>query len=122
MNRSSVTVLLVDDVPEVRKVLARILERTGRYMLAEAESAREAMMIVADDPPDAMILDISMPWRSGLTVIPEVRAAAPSTKIVVLSSHYAMEAEVLAMGADAFLAKNAPPKKILATIAAVLAG
>lgn len=80
------------------------------------------MEIIVDYPPDAMILDISMPERSGLTVIPEVRAAAPSTKILVLSSHHAMEQEVLAMGAHAFLPKSAPPTPVLATLAAVLAG
>lgn len=88
--------------------------------MAEAGSADEAMDIVRDDAPDLMILDISMPGRSGLTVISEVLTAAPHTKILVLSSHHSMEEEVLALGAHAFLPKTAPPRTLRATVAAIL--
>lgn len=90
--------------------------------MAEAGSADEAMDIIRADPPDLVILDISMPGRSGLTVISEALGAAPTIKIIVLSSHHAMEDEVLAMGAHAFLPKSAPPKRLLTTVAAVLKG
>jgi CheY-like chemotaxis protein len=113
---------VVDDVPEVRTVLARVLSATGLYRIAEAESARGAIEILVNDPPDAMILDIAMPERSGLTIIRQVRAAAPNIKILVLSSHEGMEQEVLAMGAHAFLPKTTPPKLLLATLADILAG
>ena len=115
------TVLVVDDQPEVRGVLRRILERTGRYAIAEAEGALEALDVLRDHPPDAMILDLSMPQISGLSIIPEVLACAPRTRIVVLSSHHGMEREIVALGADAFLPKTASRKQVLATLAAVLA-
>jgi DNA-binding NarL/FixJ family response regulator len=112
---------VVDDLPEVRTVLARVLSGSGRYAVAETESALGAMQILVTDPPDAMILDISMPERSGLSVISDAHSVAPDTKIVVMSSHEGMEQEVLAMGAHAFLPKTASPKLLLKTLAAVLA-
>ena len=114
------TILVVDDQPEVRGVLRRLLERTGRYAVAEADGPQAALAILSDQPPDAVILDLSMPHGSGLSVIPEVLARCATTKIIVLSSHHGMEVEMMAMGADAFLAKTTPPKKVLATLAVVL--
>ena len=113
------TVLVVDDQPEVRGVLRRLLEKTG-YATAEAAGGKEAMEIVRQRPPDLVILDISMPEMSGLSVIGKVRESAPATKIVVLSSHEAMHDEVIALGADLFLPKTTPPRKLVSALAAVL--
>ena len=114
------SVLLVDDQPEVRRVLRRLLERSGHYAVAEAGSGSDALELVHEQPPDAVILDLSMPHMSGLSVIPQVHARSPRTRVLVLSSHHGMEQEILALGASAFLPKTSPPKKVLATLAAVL--
>ena len=118
---STSTVLIVDDQPEVRTVLRRLLERTNIYATAEAGGAEEALELLRINPPDAMILDISMPQMSGISVIPEVLSCAPRTRILVMSSHDSMEKEILALGADAFLPKTASPKRVLAALASVLA-
>lgn len=115
------TVLIVDDQPEVRKALRHILERAGGYAVAEAADTAGALAISEQSPPDAMILDISMPGRSGFAVISELRAMSVLTKVLVLSSHYGMDEEIRAMGADAFLPKTADPKKVLSTLADILA-
>ena len=114
------SVLVVDDQPEVRAVILRVLEKAHVYDTVEADGAEEALDLLRVDPPDAMILDISMPHMSGLSVIPEVLSCAPRTRILVMSSHDSMEKEILALGADAFLPKTASPGKILATLASVL--
>lgn len=114
------TALIVDDQPEVRDVLRRLLEKSGRYAIAVAESAHEALEALRSSPPDVMILDLSMPHMSGLSVIPRSIELSPNTKIVVLSSHEAMEDEILAMGAHAFLPKVTRPKRVLATLANLL--
>jgi two-component system response regulator MprA len=119
--RHSATILVVDDQPEVRAVLRRILERTGNYAVAEVSGASEALDVLGTEAPDAVLLDISMPRMSGISVIPQVRTRAPGTKILVLSSHEEMEDEILAMGADAFLPKHTPQKQVLTTLARVLA-
>lgn len=115
------TILVVDDQPEVRAVLRRMLEKTQMYSTAEAKGAEEALDLLRIHPPDAMILDISMPQMTGLSVIPEALSCAPRTRILVLSSHESMEKEILALGADAFLPKTASPKRVLAALASVLA-
>ena len=120
INRRTSTVLVVDDQPEVRAVLLRVLEKARVYDAAEADGAEEALDILRVNPPDAMILDISMPHMSGLSVIPEVLSCAPRTRILVMSSHSSMEKEILALGADAFLPKSASPRKILSVLASVL--
>lgn len=119
--RSLRTVLVVDDQPEVRKALRHILERAGGYAVAEADNADEALAITEQQAPDAMILDISMPGRPGFTVLSELRARSADTKVLVLSSHYGMDEEIKAMGADAFLPKTADPRMVLATLADILA-
>ncbi|MEA2452755.1 MAG: hypothetical protein QOG04_1465 [Actinomycetota bacterium] len=116
------TVLVVDDQSMIRTVLRRILEKTGLYAVAEAESASQAVDVIRHSAPDAMILDISMPGQAGLTVIAALRRMSSSTKILVLSGHDGMGDEVLRLGADAFLPKTAPSHVVLKTIASLLDG
>lgn len=116
------TVLIVDDQLEVRAVVRRLLERRGGYAIAEAGSAGDALAIIGDTPPRAVILDISMPGGPGFTLIERLKAIASDTSILVLSSHCEMEREILAMGADAFLPKTAPPRRVLATLSAAIGG
>ena len=118
--RNHPRVLLVDDQAEVRQVLHRALDRTGRYAIAEAASADEAIEVIESDPPDAVILDISMPDGPGLSVISRVRAETTAIKILVLSSHFDMGADVVAMGADVFLPKTASARTVMGTLAHLL--
>lgn len=104
----------------MRRVICRILEREGSYAIAEAEDGEEAIRLIRDAPPHAVILDISMPGVTGLGVISSVREISSDIKIIVLSSLYGMEKEILSLGADAFLPKTAPPKKVLGTLEQLL--
>jgi DNA-binding NarL/FixJ family response regulator len=113
-------VLIVDDQSQIRIVLRRALERSGLYEIGEATTASEALATIRRAPPDALVLDISMPGAPGFSIIPTVRRISPSTRILVLSSHYDMAGEVLIMGADAFLPKTTPAKQVLSTLATIL--
>lgn len=115
------SVLVVDDQSAIRDVLCRILDKVGRYEIAEAENVADAVKIVEQNPPDAVLLDISMPGGTGFGLIKILRELQARTKILVLSSHHDMEAEVLAMGADAFLPKTTPSKRVLAKLEEILA-
>lgn len=64
-----------------------------------------------------MILDISMPGQSGIALLPRLREVAPGASIVVLSSHSAMGTEIAALGADVFLPKVTPPKRLVRVVA-----
>lgn len=116
MRRERARLLIVDDQPEVRKVLLHVFERDGRFAIAEAGDGAEALSLIEVEPPDVVILDISMPTMNGLTVIPQLLELSPASKIIVLSSHSGMEQDVIAMGAHAFLPKTSKPKVLLATV------
>lgn len=101
-------------------MICRILERKGAYAIAEAADGEEALSLIRASPPHAVILDISMPGMTGLGVISAVRELSTGVKIMVLSSLYGMEAEIISLGADAFLAKTAPPRQVLETLEQLL--
>jgi threonine synthase len=71
-------VLIVDDHPEARRLLRRILNAHGEYEIGEAASGREALAIVQQRQPDLMILDLMMPGMDGFAVLDALRQQ-PST-------------------------------------------
>lgn len=120
MSKEDVSVLIIDDQPEVREVLRRILERDGRFTVAEAGNVQEGAGLAGEQPPDVALVDISMPGATGLTLISVFKEIAPNTKIIVLSGHFEMGEEVVAMGAAAFLPKTVSPKDLVRTLEEVL--
>jgi DNA-binding NtrC family response regulator len=117
----TLTVLVVDDQSAIRDVLRRILDKAGGYAIAEAGSVSDALKTIGRTPPDAVVLDISMPGGPGFGLIKALQHMQADTKIMVLSSHHEMRSEVLAMGAHAFLPKTTPSKRVLATLEGILA-
>lgn len=116
--------LIVDDDPQVRRVLRRILEGDKRFEVAgEAADGREAVAQVAAQNPDAVILDLAMPDHDGLETIPEILQSSPGCKIVVLSSMVFGELPQKAVeaGAHAVLSKNTPPRKLLKALSEAVA-
>ncbi|MBF8256627.1 MAG: putative threonine synthase [Anaerolineales bacterium] len=71
-------VLIVDDHPEARRLLRRILNAHGEYEISEAASGREALAVVERRQPDLMILDLMMPGMDGFAVLDALRQQ-PST-------------------------------------------
>ena len=78
------------------------------------------MDLVESHAPDAVLLDVAMPGFNGVVVIRRLKDMAPQTKIVMLTSHFGMRDELIAMGADAFLEKTVSPKKLVRTLAELL--
>ena len=66
-------VLVVDDEPDIRFIIGTSLQRWG-YETAEATNAEEAYAICRDDPPDIMLLDVSMPGETGIELLDRLRA------------------------------------------------
>lgn len=79
-----VTVLLVDDDPQMRATLGRVLTGEG-YSVLEAQNGREAIGIVNSARPSVIITDILMPEKEGIETILEIRGIAPSAKIIAMS-------------------------------------
>ena len=81
-----ITVVVCDDVPELRELARTVLEETGDMrVVAEAGDGREAIELIERHQPDVVVLDLSMPEMDGLEAIPLIHQVAPATEIVVFS-------------------------------------
>jgi diguanylate cyclase (GGDEF)-like protein len=97
-NRANI--LIVDDEPEIRNIVRGILSESYRYR--EANSAEEALSLLRMEKFDLVISDIKMDGMSGLEMIPQVRAIAPDTVIMVISGEQTIESAVEALRGGAF--------------------
>jgi DNA-binding response OmpR family regulator len=104
------TLLVAEDDPDIRMLLAFRLQHAGHQVL-EAANGADALELIRTTRPDAAILDVSMPGLSGLEVCRAVRASADGDlarlPVLVLSA-YAGQREILAglqAGADQYLTK-----------------
>lgn len=119
------TALLADDVPELRRLLRHVLEWSERFsVIAEAEDGAQAIDLVAALKPDLVLLDISMPVMDGIEALPRILAAAPGTKVVILSGFEAerLAERATAEGACAYLEKGIPPALLVKQLLGVLEG
>ena len=79
------TVLVVDDVPLIRKAVAQAFLCDGFAICGEADNGRDAIDLVKKLNPDLIVLDLSMPIMNGLQAAPELRRLAPKTPIILLT-------------------------------------
>ncbi|EXI78703.1 MAG: Protease production enhancer protein [Candidatus Accumulibacter appositus] len=120
---SGLRVLLVDDSPDFRKLLARMLRALGFEIAASVGSGEEALRILDGEPADVVILDIAMPGLSGLETAQRIRQMSADTKLLILSLHSTPEYQeaAAAIGVDAYVCKaNLVPElpRVLAELAA----
>jgi DNA-binding NarL/FixJ family response regulator len=101
-----VRVLVVDESRAVRDRLVVRLRDAGLEVVAEAGSGAEAIAWVIAACPDGIVIDVLLPDRRGLDVLPALRSAAPRAVIVVLTNAPEYRPHCLARGADAFLDKS----------------
>jgi len=81
------TVVLTDDIADMRWLLRNQLELQGGYsIIGEADNGRDAVAVVTALDPDVVVLDHMMPLMSGLDAAREIQRVAPRTKIVVHSA------------------------------------
>jgi two-component system, OmpR family, KDP operon response regulator KdpE len=113
-------ILVVDDEEQIRRALKSILSTRG-YTLEMAATAAEALLKAIDAPPDLVILDLTLPDRSGIEVCRELRHWM-SAPILILSvrANEADKIEALDEGADDYLTKPFSAGELLARIRALL--
>lgn len=119
-----IRILLVDDHTIFREGLKRLLVEQGFKVVAEASNGAEAMRILRGEAFDLMLLDVSMPGRSGLELLPSVRAEKPDMPIVVLSMYPAEQFAVRAFeaGASGYVTKDMDALELVAAIRKVARG
>jgi two-component system response regulator MprA len=116
-----VRILVVDDEPSVRDALDRALRLDG-YKVKLAPDGRAALEALADDPPDAVVLDVLMPAPDGLEVCRRLRAAGDRTPVLLLTARDAVPDRVkgLDAGADDYLVKPFALEELSARLRALL--
>lgn len=118
-------ILIVDDHPMMREGLAQLLEtETDLESCGEAGTAHEALEKVGELQPDLVLLDITLPGKSGLELIKDIHAMYPQTTILVISMHdESLYGErVLRAGAKGYIMKQEGGKKLMAAIRQVMEG
>ena len=117
-------ILLIDDHAILRAGLCRLLKDDLRAEIGEAANADEAMQQLETSEWDLVLLDISLPGRSGLDLLPDIRALYPRTKVIVLSSFDDQQFAVRSFrdGSSAFLTKERAARELLSAIQAVMNG
>lgn len=118
-------ILLVDDHPFMRAGLAQLIDRQADLMVCgEAGNPAEAYQQLAKTKPDLVLTDLTMPGRSGLEFIKDLKATEPNLAVLVISMHdevvYAERA--LRAGARGYIMKEAGGENLLAAIRQILSG
>lgn len=120
-----IKILIADDHTIVRKGLKQILSETSDMVVAgEAGNGQEVLDKVRKNGYDVILLDISMPGRSGLDIMRELKTEYPRLPVLVLSMYpeeqYAVR--VLRAGASGYLTKESAPDELIAAIRKVVVG
>ena len=120
-----IRILVVDDHTIVREGLKQILgEEKDLVVSDEASNGQEALQKIGKNAYDCVLLDISMPGRSGLEVLKDIKALRPKLPVLILSMHseelYAIRA--LRAGASGYLTKASASEELIGAIRKVAAG
>ena len=120
-NTGGMRVLVVDDEPAVRQALDRALRFEG-YETETVDDGSAALVVHAERPADAIILDVAMPKMDGLEVCRRLRKAGDGTPVLMLTARAAVNDRVegLDAGADDYLVKPFALEELLARIRALL--
>ncbi len=114
------TVLVVDDEPGIRSLLAAYLTREG-FAVSESGTGAEALRLVADPAVELVLLDIGLPDIDGLDVLRQIRAGSQVPVILVTARAEEVDTIVgLGVGADDYVTKPFSPREVVARVKAVL--
>lgn len=123
VNRSGVTVLVVDDEAAIRDMIAFALERAGMKPQLAAD-AQEAMLSISRERPDIILLDWMMPGVSGIELTRRLRRESftEDIPIIMLTARVSEDDKVsgLEAGTDDYVIKPFSPRELLARVRAVL--
>lgn len=118
-------ILIADDHAIVREGLRRILAADPAFtVVGEAGDGHEVMTAVRGGGFDVLLLDLSMPGRSGIDLVKQVKAERPELRVLVLSMHAEQQYAVRAIraGASGYLTKDAAPTQLTAALRKIASG
>jgi two-component system, NarL family, invasion response regulator UvrY len=118
-------ILITDDHAVVRQGLKQILAAEFKKAeFGEASNAQEAARRIAEDRWDVVILDVTMPGRSGLEVLKDIRQLRPKLPVLMLSMHPEDQFAVrmLKAGASGYMTKESAPEELVGAVKKVMSG
>lgn len=119
------SVIVADDDPDVRTLVAIAIERSGLELIDELGDGNSAWEAIEAFKPDMVVLDVSMPGKSGLEVTRLIRAdpSVANIAVILLSAGVGDDSREagMAAGATEYLTKPFSPRELTAKIAAVAA-
>jgi two-component system KDP operon response regulator KdpE len=112
--------LIIDDEPQIRRLIHAALARAD-YATVEAADARAALEMLGQERPDVVLLDLGLPDRDGLELVPLVKRQSDAS-LIVISAREATEQKVAALdlGADDYLTKPFDTEELLARVRVAL--
>lgn len=125
MTGSPLRVILADDHQIVRDGLRMVLESAGNFeVVAEADTADDAVRYVRGHKPDILVLDLNMPGTPSLEMIPAISEASPDTRVVVLTmqSGTAFARQALRAGVCGYVLKESAGTELVHAIGTVVEG
>lgn len=115
-------ILIVDDAAFMRMMIKDTLKKNGYTSLVEAADGEIAVQQFKDEKPDLVIMDITMPNKTGIEALQEIKAADGGAKVVMCSAmgQESMVVEAIKLGALDFIVKPFKPDRIIQTVAKIL--
>jgi two-component system, NarL family, invasion response regulator UvrY len=120
-----IRIIIADDHAAIRRGVKDILaDEADMEIGAEASTAQELLDLVRKQAWDAVVLDISLPGRSGLEVLSELKQERPSLPVLVHTMHSEDQFAVRALraGAAGYLTKDSPPAELVKALRKIVAG
>lgn len=119
MNRVSISVSIVEDDSEARKVLAGWIKRAeGMRCVGEHGSAESALVTLPQENPSVVLMDINLPGMNGVECVRRLKLTLPTTQFVMLTVYEDADHifNALAAGATGYLLKQTPRQELLAAL------
>jgi len=125
MGANTLDILIVDDHPLFREGLKTIVSRDENFAVcAEAGSGEEGVSLARTHKPDIVLVDISMPDKSGIQMIRELKDELPQTRFVIISMHSEADyiVEAFRVGATGYIIKESAAGQLLEGLNTVAGG
>lgn len=115
-------ILLVDDAAFMRMMLKDTLSKNGYTNIIEAADGEIACNMYEEEKPDLIIMDITMPNKTGIDALRDIKAMDPDSKIIMCSAmgQESMVVEAIKLGALDFIVKPFKPERILQIVNKIL--
>ena len=118
-SKRGLRVIVCDDTRQVRTLIkAELSLEPDILVVGEAANGAEAIDLARSEQPDVVVLDLGMPVMGGLEALPKIKQAAPTARIIVVSSFDVAEMaeRAVAAGASRYVEKSAAAQQIVAAV------